>query len=163
MRAAIVGSVDGEDVAGGDVAMVLADDGLDRPVHGAEMHRHVRRVGDQRAARGEHRTGEVEPLLDVDRIGGVLQRDAHLLRNGHEQVVEHFQHHRIGGGADRVGAFERYGAGEDDVVLRRHLGLPAVLDDDRLVRLDDDRRAHDGVAGSELIAPEDGGLVPASE
>jgi hypothetical protein len=44
----------------------------------------------------EHRAGEVEPLLDVHRRGGVLQRHAHLLGDRHEQVVEHFQHHRIG-------------------------------------------------------------------
>ena len=66
------------------------------------MHRHVRRIGDQRAVGGEHRAGEIEPLLDVHRIGGVLQRHAHLLGDRHEQVVEHFQHHRIGLGADRA-------------------------------------------------------------
>ena len=65
------------------------------------MHRHVRRVGDQRPSCVEHRAGEVEPLLDVHRIGGVLQRDAHLLGDRHEQVVEHLQHHRVGFGADR--------------------------------------------------------------
>ncbi len=49
MGAAVVGRVEHIDVAGPDVAGILADDGLDRAVHRAEMHRHVRRVGDQRA------------------------------------------------------------------------------------------------------------------
>ena len=106
MRAAVVGRVDGVDVAGRDPALVLANDGLDRAVHGAEMHRHVRRVGDQRAVGVEHGAGEIEPLLDVDGVGGVLQRHAHLLRDRHEEVVEHFEHHRVGVGADRALALE---------------------------------------------------------
>ncbi len=111
------------------------------------MHRHVRRIGDQRAVGGKHRAGEVEPLLDVDRVGGVLQRHAHLLGDRHEQVVEHLQHHRIGLRADGVLADQRAGAFQHEVVLRRDFGPPAVLDHDRLVRLDDDRGARDLVAG----------------
>ena len=49
----------------------------------------------------EHRAGEIEPLLDVDRIGGVLQRHAHLLGDRHEQIVEDFEHDRVGFGAER--------------------------------------------------------------
>ena len=124
------------------------------------MHRHVRRVGDQRAVGGEHRAGEIEPLLDVDRIGGVLQRHAHLLGDRHEQVVEHFEHDRIGVGADRVAARQRHGALQHQVVLGGDLGAPAVLDHDGLMRLDDDRRAHHRVAGRKLRAGEDRGVVP---
>ena len=71
------------------------------------MHRHVRGIGHQCAVGGEDRTGEVEPLLDVDRVGGVLQRHSHLLGDRHEQVVEHFEHDRIGISADRVRARDR--------------------------------------------------------
>jgi hypothetical protein len=39
-----------------------------------EVHRHVRRVGDQRADRVEHGAGEVEPLLDVDRVAVFCSR-----------------------------------------------------------------------------------------
>ncbi len=102
------------------------------------MHRHVRRVGDQRAVMGEHRAGEIEPLLDVDRIGGVLQRHAHLLGDRHEEIVEHLQHHRIGMGADGVRALELFRARQHQMILARELGLPAGLDHDGLVRLDDD-------------------------
>jgi hypothetical protein len=104
------------------------------------MHRHMRRIGDQRAVGVEHRAGEIEPLLDVDRIGGVLQRHAHLLGDRHEQIVEHFQHHRIGLGADGLAARERLDAAQHEMILGGDLGLPAGLDDDGLVRLDDQRR-----------------------
>ena len=51
-------------------------------------------------------------------------------------------------------------ARQHQMVLRRERGLPAGLDHDGLVRLDDDRRAFDLVAGRKLIAGIDGGLVP---
>ena len=51
----------------------------------------MRRVGDQRAVGVEHRAGEIEPLLDVDAGRGRLQRDAHFLGDGHEQVVENLE------------------------------------------------------------------------
>ena len=90
----------------------------------------------------EDRAGEVEPLLDVHRIGGVLQRHAHLLGDRHEQVVEDLQHHRIG----RRCRWRRAAGSATTRVstrwfLRGERGLPAVLDDDGLVRLDDERRA----------------------
>ena len=107
------------------------------------MHRHVRRVGDQRAVVREHRAGKIKPLLDVDRIGGVLQRHAHLLGDRHEQVVEHLQHHRVGMGADGVRALELFGAREHEMVFGGEFGLPARLDHDGLVRLDDDGGAFD--------------------
>jgi chemotaxis signal transduction protein len=50
----------------------------------------------------EEGAGEVQPLLDVHRVGGVLQPQAHLLGDVHEQVVEHLEHHRVGLGAHRV-------------------------------------------------------------
>ena len=116
------------------------------------MHRHVRRVGDQAAVAVEDRAGEVEPLLDVDRIGGVLQRHAHLLGDRHEEVVEHFEHHRIGVGADRALLRRAARRASARVVLRRDLGPPAGLDDDGLVRLDDQRRARRPVARAESVS-----------
>jgi hypothetical protein len=49
----------------------------------------------------EQRAREVEALLDVDRVGGVLQLQTHLLGDVHEEVVEDLEHHRIDAGADR--------------------------------------------------------------
>ena len=59
------------------------------------MHRNMRRVGDQFAIPVEHGAGEIKPFLDVDRIGGLLQHQAHLLGRGHEQIIENLQHHRV--------------------------------------------------------------------
>ena len=67
----------------------------------------------------EQRAGEIEPLLDVDRGRGRLQRDAHLLGDRHEQVVEDLEPDRVDVGADRVGAVERDGAGQDQRAVAR--------------------------------------------
>ena len=56
----------------------------------------MRRVDDQVAGGGEDGATEIEPLLDVDAGGRVAQRDAHLLGDAGEVVVEDLQHHRIG-------------------------------------------------------------------
>ncbi len=146
MRAAVVRRVDQIGIAGLYPALVLADDGFDGAIHRAEMHRHVRRVGNQRAGRIEHRAGEIQPFLDVHRIGGVLQRHAHLLGDRHEKVVEHFEHHRIGLGADGQSALELLHPAQHQMIFRREFGLPALLDDDGLMRLDDDSRSFDLMA-----------------
>ena len=48
MRAAVIGRVEAVDVSGPD-HRIIGDHRLDRAVHRAQMHRHVRRVGDERA------------------------------------------------------------------------------------------------------------------
>ena len=116
------------------------------------MHRHVRGVGDQHAVGVEQRAGEVEPLLHVDRVGGVLQRDAHLLGDRHEEVVEHLEHDRVGARADRGLAGERLDPAQHQVVARGELGLPAGLDHDGGGRLDDDRRPPYPVARTQPLA-----------
>ena len=47
MRAAVIGCVEREDVAGAHLATMGADDAFNRLVHRAEMHRNMRRVGDE--------------------------------------------------------------------------------------------------------------------
>ena len=112
------------------------------------MHRHVRRVGDQVAVGVEQRAGEVQPLLDVHRVGGVLQPQAHLLGDVHEQVVEDLEHHRdrpavpIARCASARGTTRSSTRWSSAVTLR----APAGLDHRRRVRLGDDRRAVDDVA-----------------
>ena len=98
--AAVVRGVHHVDVAGHH-GRVVADRRLDRLAHRPEVHRHVGGVGDQVAARVEDGAAEVESLLDVDRHRGVLQHQAHLLGDVHEQVVEDLQLDRVDGGADR--------------------------------------------------------------
>ena len=50
------------------------------------------------------RATEIEPLLHVHAAGRVAQRDAHLLGDGGEVIVENLEHDRIG---DALAAFVR--------------------------------------------------------
>ena len=97
----------------------------------------MRRVGHQPAARVEQGAGEVEPLLDVDRMGRALQRRAHGLGHAHEAAVEQLQGDGVGrvGGDDAGG--ERHGAGQADQTVRLGRGAPAGGDGDLGVGPDD--------------------------
>ena len=101
MRAAIIGRVQHPHIAGREIGADLAPHRLDAAVHRAEMHRDMRRVGDEAPFAIEDGAGEVEPLLDVDRARRVLQRVAHLLGDRGEALVEHFEQHGIDAGAER--------------------------------------------------------------
>ena len=136
----------------GCICGLRCDHRLDRFAHAAQVHRHVRRVGDQLAGGAEQRAGEVQPLLDVHRVGGVLQPQAHLLGDVHEQVVEHLQHHRVGLGADGMARDTRTHALQLQRAGARHLRLPAGLDHGGGVGLGDDRRAVDARAGTQPLA-----------
>ena len=88
----------------------------------------MRRIGDQVALPVEQGAGEIQPFLDVHRRGRVLQRHAHLLGDRHEEIGHDLEHHRVGlGGGGGGGAGSR--AGEDEIVVRIHLGPPAGFDD----------------------------------
>ena len=110
------------------------------------MHRHVRRVGDQVAFGVEQRAGKIEPLLDVDRVRGVGERHAHLLGDRHEQVVEHLEQHRIGGGADRMRALRGLDAVEHEVVARREASRASPARSPSSRSLADHRGAGDRIA-----------------
>ncbi len=151
MRAAVIGGVEHEDIAGTHRVAARAGDGGDTLPHRAEMDGHVRGVGDELAVAIEERAGEIQPLLDVDRVSGVLQGHAHLLGDRHEQVVEDLEHHRVDFGADGRRALQRHDTAQDDMVARRHLGLPTGLDDGGRVLLGNDRGAGDAHARLELV------------
>ena len=118
------------------------------------MHGQVRRVGDELALGVEQRAGKIEPLLDVDRVGGGLQPQAHLLGDRHVQVVEHFEHHRVHRGADGEARRARLDAAQHQVIERRDLGLPARLHHGGGVGLGDDRRPFDPVPRLQRLAQE---------
>ena len=99
MRAATVRIIQDEHIARGDATGVVVHDRLDTRTHRAQMHRHMGRIGNERALRIEDRTGKIEALLDVHGMRRVLQSIAHLLGNRHEQIVEDLQHDRVGLGA----------------------------------------------------------------
>ena len=155
--AAIIGCVEHIDIARLHGAVIEFDDGFHRTVHGAKMHRHVRGIGDQLAFGVKHGAGEIQPLLDVHGIGGVLQRYAHLLGDRHEQVVEHFKQNRIsiGAGSDHCLALLALCAGQYDVVEFVDRGLPAGLDDDCLVVFDNQRWPLHAVARTQRFAWKD--------
>ena len=162
MGAAVIGRVEREHIARANAPLIVADDRLDRTVHRAQMHRHVRSVGDEAPLAVEQCAGKVEPLLDVDRIGGVLQRDAHLLGDRHEEMIEDLEHDRIGFGADRLAPRHRLDASHQHVVFRRDRGAPALFHDDRLMRLDDQRRPIDLRAGAKRFTQKDIRVSPAT-
>ncbi len=125
------------------------------------MHRDMRRVGDEMAARVENGAGEIEPLLDVDRARGVLQRIAHLLGDRGEEIVEYFEHHGVGTLAHaRLCPF--CDAGQKEVIARGDFGLPFGLDHHGLMILDDQGRSFDAMARREIGAEKDRRLVPAA-
>ncbi len=159
VRAAVVRVVEHIHVAAlhGGVAL---DHGLDRLAHRAQVHRHVRCVGDQFAVGVEERATEVESLLDVHRVGGVLQPQPHLLGDVHEQVVEDLEHHRVGLGADRMLRGARPHARQLDRAGPHEPRLPAGLDHGGRVLLGHDRRAVDGRAGLQRFAHIEAGLEP---
>ncbi len=160
MRAAVVRRVQHVDVAGLDAPGVLADHGLDRLAHRAEVHRHVRRVGDQVARAVEDRTGKVEPLLDVHRVRRVLQPKPHLLGDRHEEIVEDLEPDRIDLGADRARGDPRARALEHQVIELGDARPPFRLHYCRGIRLRDDRRPIDALPGAQRLAPIERCLAP---
>jgi hypothetical protein len=100
MGAAVIRVVDRVDVARAHGAGVAAEDLFDAGTHGTEVDGHVWRVGDQVATGVEQSAREVQPLLDVHRLGRRFQPDAHLLGDRHEKVVEDLQHDWVDGRPD---------------------------------------------------------------
>ncbi len=157
MRAAVIGRVQHIDVARLHAAPVgalraRADHRAHAFAHRAQMNRQMRRVGDKRSGAVEQRAGKIQPLLDIHRIGGVLQRHAHLLGDRHEEIVEHFQHHRIDAGADRRAGTPRLRALQHEIAPPVDPRAPSGLDERGRRRLDDDRRPGKFCPGTERFA-----------
>jgi hypothetical protein len=141
-------------------ARVALHDRADRFAHRAQVHRHVRRVGDQGSAGIEQRAAEIQPLLDVDRVGRVLQAQTHLLGDVHEQVVEHLEHDGIRAGAERGPRRPRANAAQFQVSCRRHERAPPGFDHDRGIALSDDGRPLKHGAGLEALARQKARAAP---
>ncbi len=156
--ATVIGVVEGVDVALAHLVAPELQDRAHRFAHRAQVDRHVRGIGDQVAVGVEDGTGEVEPLLDVDRVGGVLERDAHLLGDGHEEIVEDLEQDRVGLGAQCRALGQRLDALQEQVVVDAHLERPAGLDHDRGGLPADQGRAGDPVARA--AAPRGGRCRP---
>ena len=146
VRAAVIGVVQHIGIARADLALIVADHRTDGFPHRAQMHRHVRRVGDQRSGGIEDRAGKVQTFLHIHRQRRVLKGVAHLLGDRHEQVVEHLEHHRVTARADGHALLTRDDAAQDQIADFGHLGLPAGLDDGGRRRLGDQGRPVDRAA-----------------
>ena len=164
MRATVVGGVQHIGVTALHAPAVgrisaRADDGANALAHRAQMDRDVRSIGDQGTGGVEDGTGEVQPLLDVDRIGRGPKRLAHLLSCRHEAAVEDLEHDRVGiraqGGASRQGCHP----GEDQVQGVVGGRAPAGLQYGRSGVLEDDGGPVDRGPGTEGVAAIDGGVV----
>ena len=117
MRAAVIGIIHNIGIAAPNaartaqtVAGAVFDHAPDARAHAAEMHRNMRRIGDQRSGSIEQRAREIEPFLDVHRTGGGFQHHAHFLGNGHEQIVEDGEPNRINIGSGSRCSFARRSA-----------------------------------------------------
>ena len=170
VRAAVIRVVERVDVARPDVPPVAGDHHLDRLAHRAEVHRDVRGVRDQVALGVEDRAGEVEALLDVDRVRRRAEPLAHLLGGGHEQVGEDLEQHRVGLGrrfprSGRERGPARRHAGEQQVEPAGDRRPPAGLDDRGRQVLGDDRGAVHGLAPFQLgaLVERDGQPFPRRE
>jgi len=124
------------------------------------MYRHMGCVGDELAVAVENGAGEVETLLDVHRVGGVLKCNAHLLGDRHEEIVEDLQHDRIGLGSDGLAVRPSLNPRQVKMIAVRHLGAPSGLHDDGLVIFDDQCRAGDTLARIQCRAAIDLRIVP---
>ena len=90
MRSAGVGIVDDGDVGFGQGAEVF-EHRLHAGGHGTQMHRDMRRLGQQPAGGVEESAGKIPPLLDVGRKGDVLERHAHVFRRRFQQRARQLQ------------------------------------------------------------------------
>ena len=91
------------------------------------MYRHMRGVSDQLAFHIEERTGKIQPLFDIDRIGGIGKRCPHLLGNIHKQVVKHLQHDRVCISTHRPACLQRLVATQQKLPPGIKCGLPALF------------------------------------
>ena len=66
MRTTVIRRVDREHITGLHLGMT-GNHRLDTLAHAAQVHRHMRRVGDQIAMPVKYRAGKIQPLLDIDR------------------------------------------------------------------------------------------------
>ena len=162
MGATVVGVVEHKHIAGLHAAVVFGDHGFDALAHRAQVHRHVRRIGDQVALRVKQRTRKIQSLFDVDRVRGVLQLQTHLLGNVHEQVVEHLQQHRVNPCACGIGHCPWRDPREHQMVQGGQLGTPTRLDHRGGIGLGDDGRPRDLVTRTHVGAHHQGRLLPAT-
>ncbi len=145
----VVGGIEDEGVPRPDgLGPGPSDERLDRLTHRAQVNGHVRSVRHQLTIGVEDGTREVEPFLDVHRHCGVLEHDAHLLGDVHEEVVEDLELDRVGHRGVELGTTGPWSdSPNDQVAARAHDGPPTRFDHHRRIRFDDHRRAIETATG----------------
>ena len=160
MRAAVVGVVEHVHIARLHGGSVFTHHGFDTFAHRAQVHGHVRCIGNEVTGSVKQSAAKVQALFDVHRVSRVLQLQAHLLGNVHKQVVKHLQQHGVYGGAHRELDCTLLGAQQVQVVKLGERGLPAGLYHGGGVLLGNDGGAGDDVAGAQVFTHHQGGLYP---
>ena len=162
VRAAIIGAVQHEGIAGADLPGGFAHHHLDGMGHGPKMHRHMGRIRHQIALPVKDGTGKIQPFLDVDRPGRIGQRGPHLVGDRHEQIVENLKQHRIGFGSGSRRTLRRKSPLQHKVCQRIHPGRPPGLDNDGPGRLGDHHRAgqHDALHQARAVMQRHGRPAP---
>ena len=125
------------------VPLAARDDRPHALAHRAEMHGHVRRVGHQPALGIEDRAGEVQPLLDVDRVARCSRsRTPICSATVMNRLLNISSSTGSALGAARPPATRRDATRiEQHVIQPGHLRRPAGLDHGRRVGLEDQRPA----------------------
>ncbi len=159
MRPAVIRRVQHEDIPRHHLR-ILFDDRFNTRPHAAEMHRHVRRIRDQVACRIEHGAGEIQPLLDRDARGSILQHRPHLLGNAHVEIVENLQHHRIGLRPHRMRLRPRRHPHQLHMIELGDPSPPPRLDQHHRMRLHQHRRPAHHIPRPQRLAPHEPRLDP---
>ena len=87
VRALHVTVVHDEDVALGDVVVVIVHHMVDIGIDRTDEERYAARLTQHIAVRVEERDGAVPALVDDRRVGGTPQRGVHVLRAGNNEVA----------------------------------------------------------------------------
>ncbi len=178
MGAAVVGVVGCHRITGRQGRTFAAGYGRQQAdnavAHGAQVHGDMGCIGHQAAAAIEEGTGEIQPLFDVHRAGGLPQPLAHPLGDGAEAVLVQLQLHRIHTRRPGVRCLDFSedwvgcgGQGEGPIPLQQqfaggqHLGAPALGQKDGASGLNDQGRPHQHLAASQMMPEPKGHGLPA--
>ena len=151
---AVIGCIDHVDIIRADPSGVVVDDGSHGLAHRTQMYGNVRGICDQITVGIKNRTGKIQPLLDIDRVGRIFQSQPHLLGDRHEEVVKNLQHDRVTLSADSRLAFQWNHPGHDQVAGAVKSGLPTRLHHRGGCLFANDGRSRHFVTGPEQVPVE---------
>ena len=143
---AAIRGIEDKHVTGMHAGGELCYHALDTVAHGTQMHRHVWRIGNQLPVVIKQGAGEIQTLFYIDRMTGVFQDGAHLFGDGHKQVIEYFQAHRIDFRSQRHRRSQWHHAGKYQALGCSHSCLPTRFHHHGRVVLNDNGGAIDAIS-----------------